>query len=65
MPRVEVLSEVPGRELEVMLTGRVPSEVIANEHDAGQLVERLGWALVDAERHEQRSPLDGNARRPG
>jgi hypothetical protein len=53
MPRVEVLSEVQGRELKVMLTEHVPSEMFANEHYADQLVERMGWALVDAENQEQ------------
>jgi hypothetical protein len=52
MPRIEVLSEALGHEHEVMLTEHVPSEMIANEHYADQLVERLGWALVDAEQHE-------------
>ena len=53
MPRVEVLSEVPGRAHEVMLSEHVPSEMFANEHYADQLVERMGWALVDAEHQEQ------------
>jgi hypothetical protein len=53
MPRVEVLSEVQGRDHEVMLTEHVPSEMFANEHYAHQLVERMGWALVDAEHQEQ------------
>lgn len=37
----------------VMLTEHVPAEMFANEHYADQLVERMGWALVDAEEHEQ------------
>jgi hypothetical protein len=53
MPRVEVLTEVPGRDPETVLTEHVPSEMLANEHYAAQLVERLGWALVDAEQQEQ------------
>jgi hypothetical protein len=53
MPRVEVLSEVQGRDHEVVLSEHVPSEMFANEHYADQLVERMGWALVDAEHHEQ------------
>jgi hypothetical protein len=53
MPRVEVLTDVQGRDHEVMLTERVPSEMFADEHYADQLVERMGWALVDAERKEQ------------
>jgi hypothetical protein len=53
MPRVEALSEVPGRGHEVMLTEHVRSEMFANEHYAEQFVERTGWALVDAEHQEQ------------
>ena len=53
MPRVQVLTEVQGRTDEVMLPEHVPAEMFANEHYADQLVERMGWALVDAEEHEQ------------
>jgi hypothetical protein len=53
MPRVQVLSDVQGHDRKVMLTEHVPSEMLANEHYADQLVERMGWALVDAEEHEQ------------
>lgn len=53
MPRVQILTEVPGRAHEVMLTEHVPSEMFANEYYADQLVERMGWALVDAEAKEQ------------
>ena len=55
MPRVEVLSEVPGADQEVMLSERVPSGMFADEYYAEQLVERIGWAFRDAERHEQQS----------
>ena len=53
MPRVQVLTEAHGRAHEVMLTEHVPSEMFANEHYADQLVERMGWALLDAEEHEK------------
>jgi hypothetical protein len=53
MPRVEVLTEVPGHDPETLLTEHVPSEMLADEHYADQLVERMGWALVDAEQQEQ------------
>jgi hypothetical protein len=53
MPRVEVLAEVQGRDDEVMLSEPGPAEMLANEHYADQLVERMGWALVDAEHQEQ------------
>jgi len=53
MPRVEVITEAPGRNPETLLTERVPSEMLANENYADQLVERMGWALGDAEQQEQ------------
>jgi hypothetical protein len=53
MPRIQVLTEAQGRAQTVMLTEHVPSEMFANEHYANQLVERMGWALVDAEEQEQ------------
>jgi hypothetical protein len=57
MPRVEVLTEVPGRDAEILLTERVPAEMFANEHYADQLVQRMGWALLDAEQREHE--IDG------
>ncbi len=53
MPRVQVLTEAQGRAHQVILTEHVPSDMFANEHYAAQLVERMGWALVDAEEQEQ------------
>ena len=53
MPRVEVLAEVRGRNPETLLSEHVPAEMLADEHHADKLVERLGWALVDAQRAEQ------------
>ena len=46
-------AEAPGRAHQVILTEHVPSEMFANEHYATQLLERMGWALVDAEEQEQ------------
>jgi hypothetical protein len=53
MPRVEIRTESPGHNPETLLTEHVPSEMLANEHYADQLVERMGWALIDAEQLEQ------------
>jgi hypothetical protein len=54
MPRIEVLTEVRGRDAKPMLSEHVPAKLLADEHFADQLVERLGWALGDAE-HEERA----------
>jgi hypothetical protein len=53
MPRVEVLTEVSGGDPEAVLTEHVPSEMLADERDADQLVERMRWAFEDAERQQQ------------
>ena len=53
MPIVQVLTEAQQGAHEVMLTEHVPAEMFANEHYADQLVERMGWALQDAEEQEQ------------
>ena len=55
MPRVEVLSEVPGADRGVVLSEHVPSGMFADEYYAERLVERIGRAFLDAERHEQQS----------
>ncbi len=53
MPRIQIQTEVPGCNPEVMLSEHVPSEILANGHYADQLVTRMSWALADAEQHEQ------------
>jgi hypothetical protein len=53
MPRVEVVIDVPGREPEAVMTERVPAELLESEHFATQLMQRVGWALEDAEKKEQ------------
>jgi hypothetical protein len=50
MPRVEVLTDVSGRDPEATLTDRTPSEMLAGEDDADQPVDRVGRGFVDAER---------------
>jgi Winged helix-turn-helix DNA-binding len=53
MSRVEVLTEASGRDPQASLTEHVRAEMLADERDADQLVERMGWAFEDAERREQ------------
>lgn len=50
MPQVQVPAEVLRRDPTAVLTDHVPSEMLANGHDADQLVER-GWAPEDKEFH--------------
>jgi len=56
----EVLTAVPGRDPETLQTEHVPSNILANEHYADQLVERMRWALFDARAGDPRL----NDRRP-
>lgn len=55
MPRVQVVSEVQGRAHKVMLSEHVPWGMFSDGHYADQLVERVGWALLDAEEQEGQS----------
>src|SRR5689334_5742242 len=49
------LTEVSGPDPEATLTENAPWEMPANQHDADQLVEHVGWALVDAEQQVEES----------
>ncbi len=61
MPRVIVISDPDGRgESAVTLAERVVSAHLADDHSAAQLIERLGWAILDAE-DAQRADLAGDA----
>jgi hypothetical protein len=53
MPRMLVTTESADRSgRQVMLDEHVATSDLASQHFAAQLVERLGWALADAERAE-------------
>lgn len=51
-----------GADNEVMLSEHVPSGMFADEYYAEQLVERIGWAFLDAEQQERRSAPDARRR---
>jgi len=65
MPRMLVMTE-PAEQAhaEVMLSEHVATGDIASDHFAAQLVERIAWALADAERLERRS-IDRRGSPPG
>lgn len=52
MPRVAVLIDVPGQAPEPILSERIPPALLEDEHYAAQLVQRMGWAIVDADERE-------------
>jgi hypothetical protein len=55
MPRMLVITESLDRsDLEVMLDEHVATSDLDSDHFAAQLVERIGWALGDAETAEGR-----------
>jgi hypothetical protein len=61
MARIIVTAEPSERpETPVLLDERVHSEHLSTEHSAAQLIERLGWAISDAEEAER-----GHALRTG
>jgi hypothetical protein len=56
------LTEVSGPDPEATITENAPSDVPANQGDADQLVEHVGWALVDAEQQLKESHVqDGGS----
>ena len=63
MPRVMVIANDSEQQHEqVLLDERVESVHLSDGHSAMQLVERLGWAISDAEDAE-RAPVTVGARR--
>jgi hypothetical protein len=58
MPRIVVTTEprVPNSGSSVLLDERIVTADLDSDHFAAQLIERIGWALLDA---------DGAERRPG
>jgi hypothetical protein len=51
MARIIVTTDTPGSDGErIMLDEGVCSEHMIDEHSASQLLERIGWAVTDAER---------------
>ena len=52
MPKIIVVSEPQDSETIVLLEERVVPAHLEDDHSAAQLVERLGWAIVDADQAE-------------
>ena len=61
MPKIIVISNPNGKgESAVTLEERVVPTHLEDDHSAAQLVERLGWAILDAE-HAESVELDRSA----
>ena len=55
MPRILVTTDASdGREKAVVLQERVLSSDLESDHFSARLVERVGWALADADEIEHR-----------
>jgi hypothetical protein len=55
MPRIIVTTDPPttARPAPVLLDERVYSIHLDDDHNAAQLIERLGWAISDAEQAQR------------
>lgn len=55
MARIVVTTErrVPASEMSVLLDERIVTTDLDSDHFAAQLIERIGWALLDADAAEQ------------
>lgn len=65
MPQILVVTDSPQSTGEVVYRERIVSDDLQSDHFSGQLVERVGWAVVDAnelehkaERLDPRRPTD-------
>ena len=57
VPRILVTTDGPdGRDRAVVLQERVAPSDLESDHFSAQLVERVGWALADADEIEHRTP---------
>jgi len=57
MPRVIVITENrTHNDADILLDEQVHSIHLDSEHSAGQFIERLGWAISDAEEAEHSGP---------
>jgi hypothetical protein len=61
MPQILVLTDSPQRADEIVYRERVPSSSLESEHFAGQLLERVGWAVKDADDLEHRPEDSGSS----
>jgi hypothetical protein len=57
MPQILIVTDSPQSAGEVVYKERVASEDLRSSHFAGQLVERVGWAVGDASRLEHRAEI--------
>ncbi|MFN8215552.1 MAG: hypothetical protein U0R71_03045 [Solirubrobacterales bacterium] len=55
MAQILVLTDAPGHAAEMILSEHLDPVHLESAHSAGQLIERVTWAVRDAERAERRA----------
>ena len=64
MPQILVVTDVPERsDSAVVYRERIALSDLESDHFSAQLVERVGWAVLDADEIEHRKPGPGLADR--
>lgn len=54
MPHILITADAPGQhQAEVLLDERINMPDLESDHFSAQLLERIGWTLVDAEERER------------
>jgi hypothetical protein len=56
MPHILVTADTEDRRGEILLQERVSLSDLESAHFSAQLIERVGWAVLDAERAELDRP---------
>jgi hypothetical protein len=54
MPQILVVADTPQDTPNVVYRERISTTDLESDHFSGQLVERVGWAVVDADQLEHR-----------
>jgi hypothetical protein len=52
MPQILVVADPPAEDATVVYRERISTTDLESDHFSGQLVERVGWAVVDADQIE-------------
>jgi hypothetical protein len=55
MPQILIVTDSPQNAGEVVYRERIVSTDLESDHFSGQLVERVGWAVLDADQLEHRA----------
>jgi hypothetical protein len=55
MPQILIVTDSPQSDGEVVYRERIASSDLESDHFSGQLVERVGWAVSDANALEHRA----------